>query len=424
MKIMVAMLEKIDIASGGLLTEGMNKGKKLTFYTYEMEKVKQLCLNVRRMATKRQNSKSTKLNTLRSIMIEMDGAQAEGTQSTEGSQEAQSTEGSQEAQSREGSQEAQSTEGSQVVSWDSPVVVLDDLEALDEEEPIDPEEIQHFDADASEENHQEIQEDQVPEMSAAESWDNIVVDLVESDPDLGSLVNSDAESFSMDSPEPVSSVPVPEAVSEAEKAPLLQHALQRKQPARRKEKDGKKKKQHAAKKRALANKARKFLAPRKAANGAKGTAVAAVKGSRKETNGAKAKAVARFRLQGKQPVEEVKRPRPAERQVRPAVPAVYRVVRSVERAIEIFQVKSGGRAWIQVTAPMAGGRQLAIQWIGILKDVLEAGGTQAEARTVKEWLKNGWHHLWGGTPLHQVTGAEILRSVHAQPVAAAPFVWR
>ena len=193
----------------------------------------------------------------------------------------------------------------------------------------------------------------------------------------------------------------------------MQHALQRKEPARRKEKDGKKKKLNAAKKRALANKARKLLAPRKA--------VAAVKESRKATNGAKSTAVARFRLNKKQPVEEVKKPRPspAAAQPRPAAeqvpvfpaPSVYKIKRSVERGIELWQVRNGKKACIQVTAPMAGDRQLAIQWIEILKEVLDEGGTQAEARTVKEWLKNGT------LGVAQLDTAQILRSVRAVPAA-------
>ena len=94
------------------------------------------------------------------------------------------------------------------------------------------------------------------------------------------------------------------------------------------------------------------------------------------------------------------------------------MVRSVQRAIEIFQVKKGGAAIVQVTAPFAGGRQLAIQWAGILKEVLEAGATQEDVQTIKLWLKQDASHLWGRKPLYAVTGAEMLRSLELQRHAA------
>ena len=62
-KAMQDMLQRLDVMAGEKLTEGLeNKGKKLTYYMYEIEKIKQLIFSVKRMCVRRPNSKSTKIN--------------------------------------------------------------------------------------------------------------------------------------------------------------------------------------------------------------------------------------------------------------------------------------------------------------------------------------------------------------------------
>ena len=49
-KAMQDMLQRLDVMAGEKLTEGLeNKGKKLTYYMYEIEKIKQLIFSVKRM---------------------------------------------------------------------------------------------------------------------------------------------------------------------------------------------------------------------------------------------------------------------------------------------------------------------------------------------------------------------------------------
>ena len=71
-KVMQDMLQRCDSLLGDKLTEGLeNKAKKLAYYMYEVEKLKQLIYSVKRTCVKYPNSRSPKVNTLRALYREM-----------------------------------------------------------------------------------------------------------------------------------------------------------------------------------------------------------------------------------------------------------------------------------------------------------------------------------------------------------------
>ena len=93
----------------------------------------------------------------------------------------------------------------------------------------------------------------------------------------------------------------------------------------------------------------------------------------------------------------------------PAPPqGAFRMVRSMQRNLEIFQVKLGKYAVLQVTTHSAPSRPQAIQWAGILKEVLEAGATVPEARIIKNWMQKDERYRWGNQQLNVITGGEML----------------
>ena len=366
-KVLQDMLQRLDVLAGEQLTEGLNKGKKLTYYMYEIEKLKQLIYSVKRVCVRKPNSKSTKVNTLRAMYREMCAEATLESQSSEAPEEKNVVVGHVDTDQRSN----------------------EPIHAIADATPSEPEII-------------------ISDSSGSENEDaNEEADLVavtNDEPDLVELIESESETqFWMDLGTPVPGVlapaaPVPGVLAAAAAAPMLDHALQRKERTAKKapKSTGKNKKKKAKN---ICKITKKAKAP------AKTTAPAA-----------------RFRLMGKQP-EPASAP-PCKKARKANAPAktspantppgnqIYtgplRIVRSIQRELEIFQVRDRTNALIQVTTNSAPGRCLAIQWIGILKEVFEAGATKQEAAIVKDWLQRDLSDRWGNVPLNVITGGELL----------------
>ena len=364
-KVLQDMLQRLDVLAGGQLTEGLNKGKMLTYYMYEIEKLKQLIYSVKRVCVRNSNSKSTKVNTLRAMYREMCAEATLESQSSEAPEEKNVVVGHVDTDQRS----------------NEPIYAIADAK------PSEPEIL-------------------ISDRSGSENEDaNEEADLVavtNDEADLVELIESETEFWTnLGTPVPgvlAAAAPVPGVLAAAAAAPMLDHALQRKERTAKKapKSTGKNKKK---KTKNICKITKKAKAP------AKTTAPAA-----------------RFRLMGKQP-EPASAP-PCKKARKANAPAktspantppgnqIYtgplRIVRSIQRELEIFQVKDRTNALIQVTTNSAPGRCLAIQWIGILKEVFEAGAIKQEAAIVKDWLQRDLSDRWGNVPLNVITGGELL----------------
>ena len=332
-KVLQDMLQRLDVLAGEQLTEGLNKGKKLTYYMYEIEKLKQLIYSVKRVCVRKPNSKSTKVNTLRAMYREMCAEATLESQSSEAPEEKNVVVGHVDTDQRS----------------NEPIHVMADAT------PSEPEII-------------------ISDSSGSENEDaNEEADLVavtNDEPDLVELIESESETqFWMDLGTPVPGVlapaaPVPGVLAAAAAAPMLDHALQRKERTAKK-------------------------APKSTGKNKKKKAHNICKITKKANAPAKTS--------------------PA---ITPPGNQIYtgplRIVRSIQRELEIFQVRDRTNALIQVTTNSAPGRCLAIQWIGILKEVFEAGATKQEAAIVKDWLQRDLSDRWGNVPLNGITGGELL----------------
>ena len=188
------------------------------------------------------------------------------------------------------------------------------------------------------------------------------------------------------------------------------------------------KKKSAATKRAAAKNTKKWLASMKAANAAKAPGPNHAEEWQEINQQRACKAAPRIRLSGKQPAPPAKKAKlrkgraqlpkqvavqapqpPEEADPAPVGPGrVFKVTRKLERKQELFQVRQGKKDVIQITSLQAGSRQQAIQWIGVLKEVLEASGSGHEANDIKHSLRQGMTTMWGDKPIHEVSGAEML----------------
>ena len=314
------------------------------------------------------------------------------------------------------------------------IVVLDDLFAPDEETGGDL--AANLAADGV--------TNQLADLAANLAADG-EIELIESDVEVSDCVPGAAH---------VCGAPVPDAIIAAERAPLLEHAKQRKatKKKRSKEKGSTKKgsltpdkKKSAATKRAAAKNTKKWLASMKAANAAKAPGPNHAEEWQERHQQRACKAAPRIRLSGKQPAPPAKKakqpsrkplghggqvlqqkqrkgreqlpeqvavqaPQPPEQaDPAPVGPGrVFKASRQIERKQELFQVRQGNNKRNPNHFPAGGGRQQAIQWIGVLKEVLEAGGSGHEANDIKHWLRQGMTTMWGDKRMHEVTGAEIL----------------
>ena len=341
-KAMQDMLQRLDVMAGEKITEGLdNQGKKLTYYMYEIEKNKQLIFSVKRMCVRRPNSKSTKINALRSLYHEMFPERLEEIGSRSYSEKV-----------LVGHVDTAQASNEQIVVYaeaePAAPEVTDDVVHVDEDTPA------HDEEDTESEHTQG--EDAVPQMTHEEA-DLVAIDLIEVDesdidPIIADVVPGAAH---------VCGAPVPDALAAAEMAPMLDHARQRKE--------------------------RKKAAPKSKGKGKKNTP-ARTGGTKKTKAPAKtaaetAASARRFRLKGEQhaPPEQAVTA-PAATSAPPAKIRIvdqsvaraqtsFNIVRSIQRELEIFQIKHGKTSIIQVTTLSAPSRPQAIQWTGILKEVLE-----------------------------------------------------
>ena len=356
------MLQRCDSLCGHKLTEGLeHKGKRLTYYMYEIEKFKQVIFSVKRLCVRNKNSKSTKVNTLRALYAEMFPETTPSLETTP----------------------SKSSEDKIVVGH------VDTEQGSNEPILVSAHDV----AEAKPSAHEVIDSDSsdIESVEVSDEEADLVLDSVETsatpqmtheEADLVLEIESDTDDV-IPGAVHVCGAPVPDALAAAAMAPLLDHAKQRKERKQQKDPKGKERKDPKGKEPAQ-------------------TAPAAGR-----------------RLRGKQqapPCKKTKKAKAPARQAPLGVPGqpqgAFRIVRSIQRELEIFSVKQGQRAPIQVTTNSAPSRMQAIQWIGILKEVLEAGATVAQARTVKDWLQQNLSDRWGNQPLHVITGGEILAYVN------------
>ena len=331
-KFMQDLLQRLDVMSGEKLTEGMdNRGTKQSYYMYEVEKVKQLVINVRRMCVKRSISKSTTNNSLRSLYVDMVGLEP-------------STPNSQTSSSGDQLSPGQSVVGHIDTAEVSPIdlaIVLDDAtadetatpapefaialedETEDESAPPAPEVAMALEDETAPPAPEVAKDNAVVvlvdpashEQDTSHFWADLAVDQA-ADKEI-EVIESDIEvSVCVPGAAHVCGAPVPDAIIAAERAPLLEHAKQRKATKKKRSKakgSNKKgsltpdKKKRAATKRAAAKNTKKWLASMKAANAAKAPGPNHAEEWQERNQQRACKAAPHIRLSGKQPAPPAKK---------------------------------------------------------------------------------------------------------------------
>ena len=199
-----------------------NKGTKQTHYMYDAVKVKQLEFSVHKMCVKRGNNKSAKDNALRSLYLDI------------GPETASDTPESREASS-----------GDQVSPEKVEVGHVDSAEASNvaiQVLPSDTEDVQQ--ADLAKDNAVMVLDDETePKAPAPDEefteGEDAALQMTNQEADLAADLAADEEIEVIESdigvavcvPGALCAAPVPDAIAAAERAPLLEHAKQRKAKA-------------------------------------------------------------------------------------------------------------------------------------------------------------------------------------------------